>query len=173
MKRALIIGAGTVAGAAAVLAYQPGSLFAAESQAASTALAEPVSNSTPKSSSDTSSGTSSDTSSGSDSTPQPPADTTAPEASTTQVFTGDAYSTQWGPVQVEATVTDGQLVSILAVQYPANDQHSYQLSAMAIPVLAERAIAAQSAEVDGVSGASYTSMAFSQSLQSALIQAGL
>lgn len=169
MKRALIIGAGTVAGAAAVLAYQPGSLFAAERQAAATALAEPVSNTTPNSSS----GSSSDTSSGSNATTQPPADTTAPEASTSQVFTGDAYSTQWGPVQVEATVTDGQLVAIQAVQYPANDQHSYQLSAMAIPVLAERAIAAQSADIDGVSGASYTSMAFAQSLQSALIQAGL
>ena len=60
-----------------------------------------------------------------------------------------------------------------AVSYPDSDPKSSQISAVAIPSLEQQAMTAQSAQVDGVSGASYTSAAFAESLQSALTQAGL
>jgi uncharacterized protein with FMN-binding domain len=139
MKRAILVGLGTLAGASAVLGYHPGAFTASAAAPATTTAAT----------------------------------TTTTTSSSAQTYTGDAVQIQWGTVQVQATVENGQVTDVTALSYPANDGHSAQLSAMAIPALEQQAISAQSATLDGVSGASYTSAAFAQSLQSALVQAGL
>jgi len=94
-------------------------------------------------------------------------------ASSGGTFTGDAVSTQYGTVQVEVAVSGGAVSAVTALSAPANDPHSSQISAAVIPQLEQQAVAAQSARIDGVSGASYTSAGFEQSLQSALVKAGL
>ena len=88
-------------------------------------------------------------------------------------FTGDAVDTRFGTVQVEVTVSGGAVSAVTALSVPQNDPHSSQISAAVIPQLEQQAVAAQSAAIDGVSGASYTSAGFEQSLQSALVKAGL
>lgn len=138
MKRAFLVSMGTVAGAAAVLAYQPGALF---SSGGSTAQAATT--------------------------------TTSAATSTSATYTGDSVETGYGPVQVEITVAGSTVTAVTAVTAPNGDPRSSQISAYAIPQLEQQAVTAQSAKIDGVSGASYTSAGFAQSLQSALTQAGI
>lgn len=111
-----------------------------------------------------------------------PTATAAPTAAATETpatagasgtYTGDAVAIRWGVVQVQVTIENGQLVDVTAVQLPTNDQHSAMISQQVEPILRSSAISAQSAEIDLVSGATYTSMAYAQSLQAALDQAGL
>lgn len=139
MRRAILVGAGTVAGAAAVLAYQPGAMFSASAGQAKAATAAPAAATTPSA----------------------------------QTFTGDAVETGYGPVQVEVTIEGSTITDVTAVAAPENDGKSAQISAYVIPRLQEQAVAAQSARIDGISGASYTSAGFAQSLQSALAKAGM
>ena len=98
---------------------------------------------------------------------------TAPVAVDTaaQSFTGVEVSTRYGPVQVKIMVKDGKIVDAQTVQAPTGSSDRY--TQMSVPVLRERTIAAQSANVQGVSGASFTSYGWSQSLVSAIAQAGL
>ena len=77
------------------------------------------------------------------------------------------------PVQVTATVKGSTITDVTAIASPNGDGQSARISAYAIPQLQQQAVAAQSASISGVSGASYTSQGFEQSLQSALAQAGL
>ncbi len=88
-------------------------------------------------------------------------------------FTGASVDTRYGPVQVVITVQDGTVTSADAVASPDGDGRSVEINAAAVPLLDQQAVAAQSAGIDGVSGATYTSNAYAQSLQSALDQAGL
>ena len=93
----------------------------------------------------------------------------APEAATCdqgEVVTGDAVMTQWGPVQVAATVAGGQVCEVHAVDWPQNDRKSQMINAHAIPQL--DAMASEGTTFDYVSGATYTSDAYAQSLQSLL-----
>jgi len=90
-----------------------------------------------------------------------------------QAVTGSAIQTRWGPVQIAATIDNGQLTSVQLLQLPSGDPHSASISQYSGPMLVEQALAAQSANVDGVSGATYTSDGFRRSLQSALTEAGL
>ncbi len=87
--------------------------------------------------------------------------------------TGDTAQTQWGPVQVQITVAGGQITDITAVQYPSGNGRDQEINAYALPVLAQEALAAQSANIDHVSGATVTSDGYVQSLQSAIDQANL
>ena len=96
--------------------------------------------------------------------------TTAP---TTKTVTGDAIDTRYGAVQVQITVTNGKLTAVNAVQYPQEERMDQEINAYAIPVLAKEALAAGSAKIDNVSGATYTSQGYASSLQSALDKAGL
>ena len=98
---------------------------------------------------------------------------TAPVAVDTaaQSFTGVEVSTRYGPVQVKIMVKDGKIVDAQTVQAPTGSSDRY--TQMSVPVLRERTIAAQSANVQAVSGASFTSYGWSQSLASAIAQAGL
>lgn len=86
-------------------------------------------------------------------------------------FTGDASETRYGAVQVEITVEEGVITSSEAVQYPNRDHHDQRINAYAVPVLNAAAVEAQSADIDAVSGATVTSLAYAQSLQSAIDQA--
>ncbi|MEI6363675.1 MAG: FMN-binding protein [Actinomycetes bacterium] len=80
---------------------------------------------------------------------------------------GDTAQTRWGPVQVEGTVVDGKLCEAHAVTWPTGDGRSVQINEYAIPQL--DAQAAQGSQlVDGVSGATYTSQGYYDSLQSIL-----
>ncbi|MFI2434172.1 FMN-binding protein [Streptomyces sp. NPDC018693] len=82
-------------------------------------------------------------------------------------FTGAVAQTQYGPVQVRITVDGGRITQAEAVQAP--DQ---AITANALPKLNQAAVTAGSADIDAVSGATFTSTGYKQSLQSALDQAG-
>jgi len=84
--------------------------------------------------------------------------------------TGDAVDTRFGPVQVKVTVVDGKITSAEAIDYPNRDPRDQEINSFAIPQLVSEAIAANSADIDMVSGATYTSEGYIQSLQSALDQ---
>ncbi|MDX3644206.1 FMN-binding protein [Streptomyces sp. MB09-02B] len=87
------------------------------------------------------------------------------------MLTGSAIQTDYGPVQVRVTVTDGKITNAEALQQPSGGR-STQISGTAIPELNQNAVSAGSADIDAVSGATYTSGGYKQSLQSALDQAG-
>jgi uncharacterized protein with FMN-binding domain len=86
-------------------------------------------------------------------------------------YTGDTISTEYGPIQVAAILKGGIIKDITFIQLPLDRQHSVEISAMAKPVLLKETIQAQHATVDIVSGATQTSEAYIQSLQSALSKA--
>ena len=81
---------------------------------------------------------------------------------------GASVDTQYGPVQVQVSVSAGRVVAATAIDYPQDRGQSRQISAAALPVLASEAVAAQSARIDTVSGATYTSDGYRRSLQAAL-----
>jgi uncharacterized protein with FMN-binding domain len=85
---------------------------------------------------------------------------------------GPVVSTRFGPVQVEVVVASGKVADVVALQLPTG-RRSGQISSYAAPILHDEALQAQSASIDTVSGATYTSGAYAQSLQAALDQAGL
>lgn len=91
----------------------------------------------------------------------------------TATYDGAVASTRYGDVQVRITVTDGVLTAAEAIAYPDQDGHSARINQHAVPVLNKAATAARSANISMVTGATYTSNGYIQSLQSALDQAGL
>jgi uncharacterized protein with FMN-binding domain len=104
------------------------------------------------------------------SVPQQPAGARAAGSGAVTV-TGDAARTQYGAVQVRLTVSGGRIIGAEAVQAPTGGR-SGRITADAVPELNREAVAAQSARIDAVSGATYTSAGYRQSLQSALDRAG-
>ncbi|MBO4255073.1 FMN-binding protein [Streptomyces griseorubiginosus] len=92
-------------------------------------------------------------------------------AAQAKTVTGAVAQTQYGPVQVRITVANGKITKADAVQAPKGGL-SDQKTALAIPKLNQEAVAAGNAQIDSVSGATYTSGGYKQSLQSALDQAG-
>jgi uncharacterized protein with FMN-binding domain len=84
--------------------------------------------------------------------------------------TGSVISTRFGDVQVEVTISGGAIVDVTALQLPDHDGRSRSIASQAEPILREEALTAQSANIDLLSGATYTSDAYAQSLQSALDQ---
>jgi uncharacterized protein with FMN-binding domain len=99
------------------------------------------------------------------------ADGSSSSASTT--VTGDAADTRYGPVQVQITVAGATITDVSVVEYPSENGKDQEINARALPVLVQETLDAQSASVDMVSGATYTSEGYVESLQSALDQAGL
>jgi uncharacterized protein with FMN-binding domain len=90
-----------------------------------------------------------------------------------KTVTGAAWPTIYGPVQVRITVAGGRITAVTAVEYPVNTPRDEQINAFAIPQLNSEALAAGSAKIDTVSGATYTSGGYIGSLQNALDKAGL
>ncbi len=86
-------------------------------------------------------------------------------------YTGSVADAYYGLVQVQAVVSGGKLTDVRFLQYPSDRSTSRYINGQAMPLLIQEAIQVQSAQVDGVSGASDTSAAFMQSLGSALAQA--
>jgi len=92
-------------------------------------------------------------------------------SSATATYTGTAIQTRYGAVQVQVTISDGKITGVTTLQAPSGDPRSSSISAAATPVLASEALTAQSAKIDTVSGATFTSHGYLASLQSALDQA--
>ena len=190
MKRAWLIAGGTVGGLGAVLAITPPQLTANESAlgsgldlapAATTsteATATPATDPTPAPSKDAAPvATQSAKPTPSKSATASPAP--SPTAAATQSvsgkaqsgsFTGDPYTMRYGTVQVKITINNGKITDAVAVQAPSGRDQRY--TDMAIPVMRQKTLSAQSANITGVSGASYTAYAWYISLQSALTKAG-
>jgi uncharacterized protein with FMN-binding domain len=102
-------------------------------------------------------------------TPKP----TPKPSSTTKTVTGSTVSVSegrrvFGVVQVRLTLTNGKITAVSAVQAPEGDPHSAQISQFSIPILGQEVLSAQSASIAAVSGATYTSDAYAQSVQAAL-----
>ncbi len=91
-------------------------------------------------------------------------------APTTQVTVvdGGTSQTRWGPVQVEVTLSGGRITGVTALQQPDGNRRDVEINSRAILELRAQALAAQSAGIDGVSGATVTSGGYRESLQSAL-----
>ncbi|MBV8951635.1 MAG: FMN-binding protein [Actinobacteria bacterium] len=101
--------------------------------------------------------------------------TQAPAASNTGQHSvdGDTVSTQYGDVQVQIVVSGSRIVDVQALALPNDRSRSVRISDYAGPVLRQEALQAQSANINTVSGATYTSDGYAQSLQSALDKAGI
>jgi uncharacterized protein with FMN-binding domain len=102
-----------------------------------------------------------------------PANSTAAKSGTAKTVTGAAWPTIYGPVQVRITVTGGKVTAVAATEYPEETPRDYQINSFAIPQLNSEALAAGSAKIDTVSGATYTSGGYVGSLQNALDKAGI
>ncbi len=101
--------------------------------------------------------------------------TTAPAASSAKsingTFTGPSVFVNYGNVQVKITVVNGRITDAVAVVAPSGRNERW--TNIAVPILKQQTLAAQSANIQGASGASYTSYGWYTSLQGALAQAGL
>lgn len=92
----------------------------------------------------------------------------APPPTGTHTVTGTVVDTPYGPVQVAVVFTNGRIVDVQALQTPADANRSIRLAALATPILRQEVLTAQSAQVDSVSGATYTSDGYAQSVQYAI-----
>jgi uncharacterized protein with FMN-binding domain len=99
------------------------------------------------------------------------ASATATPAAKNGTFTGPAVFVNYGTVQVKITVTNGKITDAVAVQAPGGRNDRY--TNMAVPILKQQTLKAQSANIQGASGATYTSYGWYKSLQGALADAGL
>jgi uncharacterized protein with FMN-binding domain len=85
-----------------------------------------------------------------------------------QPVEGDAVPTRYGAVQVRLTLRGRRIVDVVVLKDPDDLQRSREIDADALPKLRAQVLAAQSAQIDGVAGATYTSQGYRQSVQSAL-----
>ena len=156
MRRAVIVLGTTAAGLAALLSFKTHSLAApaasAGAPAPSAGTSSPAGSTAGQAASATHRGSS-----------------TAPAAART--VTGAVASTEHGPMQVQLTLAGTKITKVTLLQRTNDGAESDQIDAYAIPKLTSETLAAQSAHIDAVSGASYTSSGYIQSLQSALDKA--
>ena len=186
MKRALLVAGGTLGGLGAVLAITPPQITSTSSvgtlpssnpaapATATTSAAPAPSAVATKKATPTQKATSKATAKATAQATQSaaPAQTQASTSSNISgTFTGNAVDVGYGNVQVKITVLNGKITDAQAVQAPSGRNDRY--TNMSVPVLRQRTLAAQSANINGVSGASYTSYGWYTSLTSALKQAGL
>jgi uncharacterized protein with FMN-binding domain len=164
MRRAVIVLGTTAAGLAALLSFKTHSLAAPVPSAPAPSTGMPQA---------TASGTG-PSSMGATASPAaratPKSSATAPPAART--VTGTVASTQYGPMQVQVILAGTKITKVTVLQRTNDGAESDQIDANAIPKLTSETLAAQSAHIDAVSGASYTSSGYIQSLQSALDHAG-
>jgi uncharacterized protein with FMN-binding domain len=156
-------------------------LFGYHTSTSSTAVAAggntsartPYSGSTSAPTAGSSSATTGSSSSGSTSSSASSSAASPSSAATSGTVTGTVADTRWGPVQVQITVAGGSITNVAVVQYPNSNGKDQEINARALPILIQETLKAQSAGIDMVSGATYTSDGYVTSLQSALDQAGL
>ena len=182
MKRALLIAGGTIGGLGAVLAITPPQLSsttqiaggipqvdpsaAPSATATATVTKQPTKKPTAKPTA-----TAQPTTAPTATPTATPTPTKAPSGATDGSFTGDAISMRYGIVQVKITVQNGKIVDAQAVKAPTGSNDRY--TQFAVPRLRQQTIAAQSSNIQGVSGASFTSYGWYKSLVSAIAKAGL
>jgi len=195
MKRALLIAGGTVGGLGAVLAITPpqlsttssiniagGSVIGTTGTGSSASASSSSTSSAPTKSAKpvatkkaTAGATTQPAASQSATAAASPAatQTTAPVTSTVKdgTFTGPSVNVNYGNVQVMITVSNGKITDAVAVKAPKGKNDRY--TNMAVPILKQQTLQAQSANIQGASGASYTSYGWFKSLQGAMAQAGL
>lgn len=87
--------------------------------------------------------------------------------------TGTAIQTRYGPVQVQLEVSGSTITNVTVLQYPNGDGRDVQINSYALPQLIQETLDSNGSSVSMISGATYTSEGYQQSLQSALDQAGL
>lgn len=97
----------------------------------------------------------------------------APAATASGTVEGAVVDTQYGSVQVQVTYTGKKITNVHALKLTDSSGTSVSISAGAAPILRQEALDKQSAQIDTVSGATYTSDAYQQSLQSAIDAAHL
>ncbi|GAB2705249.1 FMN-binding protein [Kitasatospora kifunensis] len=172
MRRTIVTTAATAAGVVLLLSLKPhGSSSAQSTPVISSDTGATVATNQP------SGGASSGTSGGPSNGTPGPASSAAPSANAaggaaTKTVTGNAIDTRYGPVQVRITLTGGKLSKVDVLQYPSDTNRDEEINTYALPQLNQEAIAAGNAQIDSVSGATYTSEGYTRSLQSALDQAG-
>ena len=175
MRRLLLALAGTAAGLAAVLSFKT------QGSAATSGMAAPVTGTQGSASAAASTGSTTPKSSGGTAAAQQGAaaaqqsGTAAQQGGTAaagaKVLTGAVDNTSYGPMQVQVTMAGSKITGVKVLQQTNTGSLSQQIDANAIPQLTKETLAAQSARIDAVSGASYTSAGYIKSLQSALDQA--
>jgi uncharacterized protein with FMN-binding domain len=146
MRRALLTLGGTAAGLAALLSFKTHSVAASTPAPSTPAASSPTASAPAKAGAISS-------------------------AATVRTLTGTVDNTQYGPMQVQVTLAGTKISKVTVLQRTDDGAESDQIDANAIPKLTSETLAAQSAHIDAVSGASYTSAGYIQSLQSALDKA--
>lgn len=96
---------------------------------------------------------------------------TGSASGTDVVVNGTVAQTRWGPVQVQVHIAAGKITDVKALRVPNGDRRDVEINSYAVPQLHDEVLAAQSAHVDAVSGATVTSDGYISSLQAALDQA--
>jgi uncharacterized protein with FMN-binding domain len=94
-------------------------------------------------------------------------------AATTTTVAGDTEQTQWGPTQVEITVTAGKITKVAMLQQTSGNPRDDQIDSYALPQLISETLSAQSSQISAISGATVTSDGYISSLQSAIDRAGI
>jgi uncharacterized protein with FMN-binding domain len=173
--RALILA--SAASATAILGgWQLGAIGAVTAPVAQSTQTTGTTASTDASTSTSGTGTSSSGSTGatgsSGSTAGTGTSAAASSSSTDGTYTGSTVSTRFGDVQVQVTISGGAITDVTPLHLTDHDGRSVMISNQAAPILRDEVLQAQSASVYLVGGATYTSQAYLQSLQSALEQAG-
>jgi uncharacterized protein with FMN-binding domain len=183
MKRGLLIAGGALGGLGAVMAITPPQFSTNESLAiggGAMAASTPTATATATNSATTvptkTTGTPSKKATASKAatpaaTVSAPATQAAAPLGVNGTFSGPSINVNYGNVQVQITVKDGKIVDVTALQAPSGRNDRW--TNMALPILKKQTLAAQSANIQGASGASYTSYGWYTSLQGALAKAGL
>ncbi len=96
-----------------------------------------------------------------------PAGSAAPAGQST-VVNGSVAQTRWGPVQVQITIAGGRIANVVVLQQPNGNRRDVEINSYAVPQLNQEVLAAQSANINTVSGATVTSDGYVESLQAAL-----
>jgi uncharacterized protein with FMN-binding domain len=151
MRRVILAVTGTIAGLVALLSFK------------SHSPSVPVAATT-----GTGSGSSSSSSSSATTVPGEFRSVAGPLTQGETTITGKVGNTVYGPVQVQLVVKSGKIVKVAILEQPMNTIHDIQIGEFAFPRLISETLAAQSAKIDAVSGASYTSAGYIASLQSAV-----
>jgi uncharacterized protein with FMN-binding domain len=94
--------------------------------------------------------------------------TTAAKTVKDGTYTGGVSQNRWGNVQVAAVYKSGQMVDVQILQYPDSHNRSVAINQYALPILINDSLGSQSANINNISGATYTSQSYAQSLQSAI-----
>ncbi len=183
LKRTMLIVTGSVAGLGGVLAITPpqfgsGSGGLLNSAAPTTSTKTTAASTTPTKKATVKKTTKATSKATRKATPKatkkPATKTTAPAVkSISGTFTGSTIQTNYGPVQVQITVVNRKITAATALQVPNRDFRSQNINSQAVPYLVQETLQAQSANIQGVGGASYTSYGWQQSLASALAKAGM